>query len=118
MLHQLRLTYSLEFKQKTIAQAERGMKSIKIFNGAGLTDDILGKKRIYSAMKTFKREAKSPEGLRESKGKSKEDRITAFAKEDLSKKQTNAAIKELQDKIVHLEQMVEFLKKTQLPPRK
>lgn len=109
MLHQLRLTYSLEFKQKTIAQAERGMKSIKIFNEAGLTDDILGKKRIYSAMKTFKREAKSPEGLRESKGKSKED---------LSKKQTNAAIKELQDKIVHLEQMVEFLKKTQLPPRK
>ena len=109
MLHQLRLTYSLEFKQKTIAQAERGMKSIKIFNGAGLTDDILGKKRIYSAMKTFKREAKSPEGLRESKGKSKEDRITAFAKEDLSKK-------ELQDKIVHLEQMVEFLKKRNYRP--
>ena len=116
MLHQLRLTYSLEFKQKTIAQAERGMKSIKIFNGAGLTDDILGKKRIYSAMKTFKREAKSPEELRESKGKSKEDRITAFAKEDLSKKQTNAAIKELQDKIVHLEQMVEFLKKRNYRP--
>lgn len=47
---------------------------------------FLGKKRIYSAMKTFKREAKSPEGLRESKVKSKEDRIAAFAKEDLSKK--------------------------------
>lgn len=67
-------------------------------------------------MKTFKREAKSPEGLRESKGKSKEDRIAAFAKEDLSKKQTNAAIKELQDKIVHLEQMVEFLKKRNYRP--
>ena len=46
------------------------MKSVKIFNEAGLTDDILEKKHIYSAMKTFKREAKSPEGLRESKGKS------------------------------------------------
>ena len=43
------------------------MKSVKIFNEAGLTDDILEKKHIYSAMKTFKREAKSPEGLRESK---------------------------------------------------
>ena len=68
------------------------MKSVKIFNEAGLTDDILEKKHIYSAMKTFKREAKSPEGLRESK----EDRIAAFAKEDLSKKQTNAEMNSLQ----------------------
>ena len=112
-----KITYSLEFKQKAVAQAEQGMKSIKIFNEAGLGEDILGKERIYSAMKAFKREAKSPEGLREPGGRSKEERMAAFAKEDLSKKQTKAAIKELQDKVVHLEQMLEFLKKTQFPPK-
>ena len=95
-MYPIQWTRILAFKEKAIAQAQRGMKSVKIFNEAGLTDDILEKKHIYSAMKTFKREAKSPEGLRESKGKSKEDRIAAFAKEDLSKKQTNAEMNSLQ----------------------
>lgn len=59
-------------------------------------------------MKAFKREANSPYGLREPRGKSKELKISAFAKEDLSKKETKAAIKELQNKMAHLEQMIEF----------
>lgn len=112
-----KITYSLEFKKKAVAQAEQGMKSVRIFKEAGLGEDILGKTRIYSAMKAFKREANSPGGLREPRVKSKEDKMAAFAKEDLSKKETKAAIKELQDKVVHLEQMIEFLKKTQFPPR-
>lgn len=112
-----KITYSLAFKEKAVAQAEQGMTSIKIFNEAGLGEDLLGKERIYAAMKMFKREAKSPGGLHEPRGKSKEDRMAAFAKEDLSKKQTKAAIKELQNKVVHLEQMLEFLKKTQFPPK-
>ena len=112
-----KITYSLEFKKKAVAQAEQGMKSVRIFKEAGLGEDILGKTRIYSAMKAFKREANSPDGLREPRGKSKEDKMAAFAKEDLSKKETKAAIKELQDKVVHLEQMIEFLKKIQFLPK-
>lgn len=52
-----KITYSLEFKKKAVAQAKQGMKSVRIFKEAGLGEDILGKTRIYSAMKAFKREA-------------------------------------------------------------
>ena len=38
--------------------------------------------------------------------------MKAFAKEDLSKKQAKVAIRELQEKVVPLEQQIEFLKKT------
>lgn len=113
-----KLTYSLEFKQKAVQEAaKKGMTAVKIFTQAGLTPELLGKPRIAAAMKSFKREAASPEGLHEPRGKSKEARMEAFAKENLAKKQTKTAIRELQDKIVHLEQQIEFLKKTRFPPK-
>lgn len=114
---QASLTYSLSFKQRAIDSVSKGMTSTKFFASEGLDPTVLGKARIYSAMKSFKREAASPEGLREARGKSKEARMEAFAKEDLAKKQTQTAIRELQDKIVHLEQQIEFLKKTRFSPR-
>ena len=43
------------------------------------------------------------------------EQLKGFAKEDFEKKQTKTAIKELQNKIVHLEQQIEFLKKIQFP---
>lgn len=106
------LTYSLSFKQKAIDSSHNGMTSTKFFASEGLDPAILGKPRIYAAMKAFKKEAATPEGLREARGKSKEARMEAFAKEDLAKKQTQTAIRELQNKVVHLEQQIEFLKKT------
>lgn len=110
------LSYSLEFKQKAVECAlQKNMTSTKFFASEGLDPAILGKSRIYAAMKAFKREAASPEGLRQN-GKSKEARMEAFAKQDLSKKQTKTAIRELQEKVIHLEQQIEFLKKTQNPP--
>ncbi len=112
---QNQLSYSLAFKKSALEQANQGFTSIKIFTQAGLSVEMLGKPRIYAAMKSFKREAASPKGLSEPRGKSREARMEAFAKEDLTKKQTQTAIKELQDKIVRLEQMVEFLKKTRFP---
>lgn len=111
------LTYSLSFKQKAMDSFHNGMTSTKFFASEGLDPAILGKPRIYAAMKSFKKEAATPEGLREARGKSKEARMEAFAKEDLAKKQTQTAIRELQDKVVHLEQQIEFLKKTRFPPR-
>lgn len=108
-----KITYSLAFKKFAVMQAEQGLRSPDIFLKAGFDPEMLGKPRMYAAMKSFKREAASPEGLREPKGKSKEERLAAFAKEDLSKKQTRKAIRDLQHKVIELEQSIEFLKKIQ-----
>ena len=108
-----KITYSLAFKKFAIEQARNGMKSPKIFQAAGFDPEMLGRPRMYAALKSFKAEAASPEGLREPRGKSREEKLAAFAKDELSKKQTKKAIRELQNKVVHLEQQIEFLKKIQ-----
>ena len=110
-----KITYSLAFKKFVIHQAQKGVKSPEIFRQAGFDPEMLGKPRIYAAVKSFKLEAASPEGLHEPRCKSKEQRLAEFAKEDFSKKHTKVAIRELQNKIVHLEQQIEFLKKIQFP---
>lgn len=108
-----KITYSLAFKKFALEQSKNGISSPKIFLMAGFDTEILGKARIYAAMKSFKREAASPEGLHEPRGKSREERLDAHAKEDLAKKQTKTAIRELQNRVNHLEQQIEFLKKIQ-----
>ena len=110
-----KITYSQAFKRFAIGQAEKGIRSPEIFQNAGFDPEMLGKPRMYAALKSFKKEAASPEGLREPRGKSKEDRMAAFAKEDLSKKQTQKAIQDLQKKVIELEQTIAFLKKIQFP---
>ena len=108
-----RITYSLAFKKFALEQANAGLRSPKIFQKAGFDPDMMGRPRMIAALKSFKKEAASPEGLREPRGKSREERLTQFAKEDLSRKQTRHAIKELQDKVAELEQAISFLKKIQ-----
>ena len=49
---------------------------------------------MQSALKKFKIEANSPEGLREPKGKSRDERIAAFAKEDFDQ-----ALKEVRSSV-------------------
>lgn len=110
-----KITYSLAFKKFAIKLAQEGVKSTEIFRRAGFDPEMLGKPRMYAALKTFKKEAASPEGLHEPRGKSKEERLAKFAKEDFEKKHTKVAIRELQQKIVRLEQEIEFLKKIQSP---
>lgn len=110
-----KIVYSLAFKKFALQQAQSGFKSPEIFRQAGFNPEMLGKPRMYAALKSIKKEAASPEGLHEPRVKSKEERLAKFAKEDFEKKQTKAALKELQNKIVHLEQQIEFLKKTQSP---
>ena len=96
-----------------VEQSLKGIKSPEIFRSAGFDPEMLGKPRMYAALKKFKKEAASPEGLREPRGKSREEKLAEFAKSDLSKKQTKTAIRELQEKVIHLEQQIEFLKKIQ-----
>ena len=108
-----KITYSLAFKKFALAQAELGLKSTQIFPKAGFDPEMLGTPRMIGALKHFKREAASPKGLHEASGKSREERLAEFAKKDLAKKQTQTAIRELQNKVIHLEQQIEFLKKIQ-----
>lgn len=110
-----RITYSLAFKRFALEQAKQGFKSTQIFPMAGFDAEMLGKTRMIVALKKFKREAASPEGLHESRGKSREQRIAAFEKAEYEKKHTKVAIRELHKKVVHLEQEIEFLKKIQSP---
>lgn len=106
------LYYTLAFKEYALKQASKGETSVKIFSDAGYDPQLLGKSRIYAAMKSFKREAISPQGLHESRHSS-EAKLESLAKADLSKKKTEKAIKELQDRVIHLEQQIDFLKKIQ-----
>lgn len=108
--------YSLAFKEYVLREAARGMTSVKIFRNAGYDVEILGKARIYAAMRSFKAEAASPQGLHTSRH-SREARLAAAAKIDLSKQKTDTAIREMQERIIHLEQQVAFLKKTALIDR-
>ncbi len=110
-----RIIYSLAFKKWAVQQAALGMKSTDIFIQAGFDPDILGTSRMYAAVKKFKKEASSPEGLHQSTIKTREQKMEEFAKEEFDKKHTKVALRELQKKVVHLEQQLEFLKKIHFP---
>lgn len=105
------ISYSLAFKKFAIEQSRAGLTSPEIFRKAGFDTEMLGKQRVYHTIKHFKKEAASPKGLQEGKKITEEKCRERFAKEDYSKKQTKVAIRELQNKVVHLEQQIEFLKK-------
>lgn len=105
------IRYTLEFKEFALWESKKGTTSTKIFVKAGYDPEILGKTRIYNALKHFKREAASSEGLKEPVGLTKEQKAEQFASADFSKKRTDTALKELQSEISYLKQQVEFLKK-------
>lgn len=110
-----KITYSLEFKKFAVAKAEQGLTATQIFIQAGFDPEMLGKPRMTAAVKKFKKQAASPEGLQPPKGKTREERLAQFAKEDYGRRHTKVAIREMQKRILHLEQQIEFLKKIQFP---
>ena len=105
------ITYTYEFKQFFVEQRKKNLTSTKIFRMAGYDVDVLGTSRVYCAAKAINREARSPEGLKAPRGRTRDEEIARLAKEDLTKKRTDAAIRTLQAEIVRLEAEVEFLKK-------
>lgn len=106
-----RIQYTLEFKLFVIKEAKAGLTSVKIFEKAGYNPDMIGITRIYTTVKNIKKEAASSEGLQPPSCTKQSEK---FAMRDLSKKRTDTAVKELQDRIVYLEQEIDFLKKTSL----
>ena len=78
-----------------------------VFRKAGYDPEVLGKDRLYAVIKGIRKQAASPEGLHE----------TITKKNSLKgneRKQTQRAIKQLQEEVVRLQQQVEFLKKIQM----
>lgn len=107
-----RISFTLAFKEFFCEQSRiPGMTTKKIFLKAGYDPSWFSKSTLDAIRRTILKEASSPEGLKPPRGLSYAERSALFAKQDLSKQRTDATIRQLQERIVHLEQQIEFLKK-------
>ncbi len=109
---QYSIKFTLEFKQFFVSQMNKpGMTTPKILNAAGYDSHLFTRSVMDHLRKELKKQASSPTGLKPPTGLSQVERTAVFAAKDLSKQRTQTSINELQDRIVHLEEQVEFLKK-------
>ena len=106
------ITFTLEFKEFFMSQVNiPGMTAPKILRAAGYDTNIFTRDMITSLRRNILNEASSPEGLKPPRGLSQAEKTAAYAKKDLDSQRTSTSIKELQNRVVHLEQQIEFLKK-------
>jgi len=102
------IRFTVAFKKYLLAEREaHGTPWKEIFRKAGYDPDALGQKRIERIISRTRREAASERGLHETVSRKK------FADKDFEKQQMKTAIRDLQEEVIRLNQMVEFLKKTQ-----
>lgn len=102
------IRFTVAFKKYLLAEREaHGTPWKEIFRKAGYDPDVLGDKRIERITVRIRREAASEKGLHETASRKK------ISDKDLEKQQMRAAIHDLQNEVIRLNQMVEFLKKTQ-----
>lgn len=101
------IKYTFDFKIFFANQLNKNLSSVKIFQMAGYDPDILGKERIYNFSKRLKKEIASPGGLKDHTMKLR----SSNAKAD-EERRTDTKIKNMQEKIDHLTQELEVLKKT------
>lgn len=107
-----RIAFTIEFKKFFVEQMNiPGMTTKKIFLAAGYDLNLFTKEALDGIRRTILSESRSPEGFKPGRGLSHAEKTAQFAAKDLSKQNTDSSIKELQDRIVHLEQQIEFLKK-------
>lgn len=107
-----RIIFSLAFKEFAMREiAKPEMTNKKVFQKAGYDVDLLGHERMKSIMRNIKKEAASPGGLQAPKVWTRDAELARLAKEDYTKKQTKAALREMHKRILHLEQQIAFLKK-------
>lgn len=100
------IRFTVEFKKYLIAERKKnGTPWKEIFRKAGYDPTMLGKNRIDSIIKTIRKESVSKKGLHETAAKKSKN---------LEAKQTQKAIRELQEEVLHLQQQIEFLKKLQM----
>lgn len=107
-----RISFTTEFKKFFAEQVKiPGMTTKKIFSAAGYDPEWFSKGCLDAIRYQILKEANSPEGFKDPRGLSNIEKTKQFAQKDLSKQNTDQAVKELQDRIVHLESQLEFLKK-------
>ena len=109
---QNRIVFTVAFKEFFAEQAALpGMTTKKILRAAGFDPDFFPRASLDSIRKRILREASSPEGFKNPRGLSSAERTAHFAEKDLTKQRTDTSIKELQERVVYLEQQIAFLKK-------
>ena len=107
-----RIVFTVAFKEFFAQQVNvPRMTTKKIMRAAGYDPSFFSEKSLDALRIRILREAASPEGFKVPRGLSTSERIAQFATKDLAKQSTDASIKELQGRVVHLEQQIEFLKK-------
>ena len=108
------IKFTVDFKRFLLNEISKpGVTHKQAFRNAGYDPDILGQNRVVNTVKAIRREAASPKGIHDT-GPSR-DRL---ARQDLSKKRYETAIKELQQELVKTQQELEFIKKIlQLPSK-
>ena len=107
-----KISFTLEFKEFFMAQVYLpGMTAPKILKAAGYDPKMFSRGTIDKLRMKILAEAASPDGLQPPRGLSQAEKIKAYAQKDLEHQRASTSIKELQSKVVHLEQQVEFLKK-------
>lgn len=106
------ITYTDEFKSYVISEVEKGNCSTEIFESAGFNIEILGKRRIHSAVGRWKKAylEKGVMGLRDTrKGNSGRPMEREMTKEDV--------IRHQQAEIEYLREELELVKKLELDER-
>ena len=107
-----RIVFTLEFKKFFAEQMTiPGMTTPKIFQKAGYDLNIMHRSTMDRFRIAVRHELASETGLKPPKGLSTAEKAKAFSSKDLSKQRTDTSIRELQDRVVYLEQQIEFLKK-------
>ncbi|WP_405376412.1 HTH domain-containing protein [Pseudobutyrivibrio sp.] len=107
-----KLVVTLAFKEFFMTQVNKpGMTCPKILKAAGYDPKMFSRGAMDQLRNRILSEAASPEGLKAPRGLSQAEKIKVFAEKDLDNQRTSTSIKELQSRVVHLEQQVEFLKK-------
>lgn len=107
-----RIVFTLEFKIFFLDQIQNhGLSTKKALMAAGYHPEWFTLSGRDALRKRILDEARSEKGLQPPKGLSTEQKIAAFEAKNLSGQKTDVSIREMQERIVHLEKQVEFLKK-------
>ncbi len=107
-----KISFTLEFKEFFMSQVNLpGMTAPKILKAAGYDTKIFTEAMITNLRRAILNEAASPEGLKPPRGLSTVEKTEVYAKKNLDAQRTSTSIKELQNRVVHLEQQIAFLKK-------
>lgn len=106
------IKFTAMFKRLLLIEIEKpGVTQKQAFRNLGYDPEVLGRSRVTSTVKNIRAQAASPQGLHDPEAYSKR-----LAQEDLSRKKTEAAIRDLQRELLRTQQELAFVKKIlQLP---